>query len=288
MADLDLKLNITADGLQAQSELKDVNASLLDLGNIAQKSGGGVDDLGKVTDETTEKVGTLNQETGQTVEIFEKLTETVKNTAQKGFDLLFDHAIHGLVILAAKTALFGVELKEAFSQEKAFADADRMFDGTAAEAQKLNDELKELSVTKLPLPLDEIAHLAKLAGSMGVAREEVASFITTASEAALSFNRPAEELIQSLGGIKTAFQLTNEELPTFTDQVKAAADTATGMSTEAGIMDVLADGVAQAGREIKLTSGETIAFASAMLNTDGNVNNASSSLFGLFLSFKNA
>ena len=287
MADLDLKLNITADGLQAQSELKNVNASLLDLGNIAQKSGVGIDDLGTVTNETTEKVGTLDQATGQTIGTFEKLTETVKNTAEKGFNLLVDHAIHGLVLLAAKTVAFGFQLKEAFSQEKAFADADRMFESTASESEKLNDQLKILSTTKIPVPLDEIAHLAKLAGSMGVAREEVAGFITTASEAALSFNRPAEELIQSLGGIKTAFQLTNEELPTFTDQVKAAADSATGMSTEAGIMDVLADGVAQAGREIKLTTGETVAFASAMLNTDGNVNNASSSLFGLFLSFKN-
>jgi TP901 family phage tail tape measure protein len=287
MADLNLKLNISSDSLEAQAGLKDVNASVLNLSDSAKMAELGIDQLGSSSDKTNQDLSSLETTTVQTDNAFVRFGNTVKDASLAGFNLLVDHAIHGLIMLTARTALFGVELKEAFSQEKVFADADRMFESTAAETEALNNQFKELVVTKIPVPLEEIAHLGKLGGSMGNARDEIASFITTSSEAALSFNEDADVLMQKLGGIKTALQLTNAELPTFTDQVKAAADSATGMSTESGIMAVLADGVGQAGREIGLAAGQTIAFSSAMLNTDGNVNNTSSSLFGLFLAFKN-
>ena len=286
--DLEVKLKISADGVQAKGALKDVSSSLIDLNKSADLSAQGIDAVGKSSEQTAGKVGTLDTAAVQADSIFAKFGNTLKEITNSGLNFLIDHAIHGLIMLTARTALFGVELKAAFGQEKEFADASRMFEGTSEEINKLNSELKDLAVKKIPVPYEEIAHLAKIAGSMGVVKEEVSSFITTASEAALSFNTPAEELMQSLGGIQTALKLTNDELPTFTDQVKSAADSASGMSTEAGIMSVLADGVAQAGREIGLTAGETVAFSSAMLNVDGNVQNTSSSLFGLFLSFKNA
>lgn len=285
--DLDLNLKITADGVDAKAALSDVNAQVLALGDSSEQAGQKADVLGTSVEQSNEKVGTLGATTNETSGFFTDLKDRLVGIVDSGFNLFVDHAVHGLIMLTARTAMFGVELRESISQEKAFADASRMFEGTSDEINNLNNQLKDLAVTKIPVPYEEIAHLAKLAGSMGKSMDEVAGFITTASEAALSFNTPADEMMQSLGGIQTAIKLTNDQLPTFTDQVKAAADSAKGMSTEAGIMSVMADGVAQAGKQLGLAAGESVAFSSAMLDTNGNVNNSASALFGLFTSFTN-
>lgn len=257
--DAKLNIEISADADDAQN-------------NVAQLASG-IEQFGNVSIETTGKL--------------ESLKNGLTGVVNSGFNVFVDHAVTGLITLAAKTIAWGYALKHAISQEKGFADADRMFEGTAQEVEHLNQQLKELAVTKLAMPIEEVQHLAKVAGSMGKTADEVKDFIQTSSEAALSFSMPAEEMMTRLGGIQSSIGLVNEQLPTFTDQVKIAADTIGGMTTEAGIMEVLADGVGQTGRLMGFTAGETVAFSSTMLSLDGNTSKASNTLNSFLFSLKN-
>ncbi len=129
--------------------------------------------------------------------------------------------------------------------------------------ENLNSDLKDLYAT-MPTTVSEIQNVASSAGSLGIAKSEIAGFTQVALQMGSAFDIPAEQAAVSVGKIKS-------QLKSYSDEVKDAS----GAVNDSKFAQHFGSAVDFAGNELNATESEVLDFsirtAGAFSNLGGNM-----------------
>lgn len=149
--------------------------------------------------------------------------------------------------------------KAALDWESSWAGVSKTVDGSAAEMQELEDQLRGLART-LPATHDEIAAVAEAAGQLGVAREDIATFTRTMIDLGETTNLSADQAATAIAQMANVMGTAPEDVSRVGAALVALGND--GASTEAQILE-MAQRIAGAGAQIGLTEADILAVANA-------------------------
>jgi TP901 family phage tail tape measure protein len=139
--------------------------------------------------------------------------------------------------------VLGAPVKAAIDFETAMLGVAKQVDGARDDAGNLTDvyykmesQVKALSKT-IPLATNEIADMFAAGARMGVAKDELASFVQEAAKMATAFEMPAGEIAQSMGKIANVVGLPINRINELADTINYLDDNA--MSQGKDIIGVL-------------------------------------------------
>ncbi|WBL18522.1 phage tail tape measure protein [Citricoccus sp. NR2] len=167
----------------------------------------------------------------------------------------------GLTVVGAGiTAVAGASAKFAMDWQSDWAGVQKTNDGTAAQMEQLEGDLRELART-LPATHTEIAATAEAAGQLGVGVDDVASFSRVMIDLGETTNLSADEAATALA------RFSNVMGTAFSDADRLGS-TIVGLgnnfaTTEKEIVD-MAQRIAPVGRILNMTEADTLAMATAM------------------------
>ncbi len=161
---------------------------------------------------------------------------------------------------AAIAAGLGIAGKATMDWESAWAGVTKTVNGSQAEMDVLENQLRSLART-LPASHEEIAAVAEAAGQLGVKRRDIASFTKTMIDLGVSTNLSSEEAATGLSRLGNIMGV----LPSQADRAGAAlvALGNDGASTEAEILEMSLR-IAGAGKTIGITEAQVMGFANAL------------------------
>lgn len=162
----------------------------------------------------------------------------------------------GAVALAAT----GLAVKAAIDWESAWTGVTKTVNGTDAEMQQLEDDLRGLTRV-LPATHEEIAAVAEAAGQLGVKRQDVAAFTKTMVDLSETTNLTADEAATSLAQLINVMGTAPDQVDNLGAALVALGND--GASTERDIVQ-MAQRIAGAGRIIGLSEGEVLGLANAL------------------------
>ena len=160
-------------------------------------------------------------------------------------------SIAGGLLLSAKAAI---------EWESAWAGVTKTVDGTAAEMQGLEDELRGMAMT-LPISHKELAGVAEAAGQLGVKREAIAGFTKTMVDLGVSTNLSAEDAATGIAQMMNVMQTAPANVGRFGAALVALGND--GASTEREILD-MSQRLSGAGQLIGASESGVLALANAM------------------------
>src|SRR5690606_15127018 len=169
----------------------------------------------------------------------------------------------GSGLLAAGTAAVtaaGMAAKAAIDWESAFAGVAKTVDGTAAQMEELEGDLRNLA-TSMPTSHEEVAAVAEAAGQLGVAREDVASFTKVMIDLGETTNLTAEQAATAIAQIANVMGMSHDDVDRFGSALVALGND--GASTESEILQ-MAQRIAGAGNQIGLAETDVLGMASAL------------------------
>lgn len=129
-------------------------------------------------------------------------TAATANDDTSGFGYFKYLIIAGAADRAAQSILgiAGAAVTASAAQDRAFADVNRTFDGTASELDNLRTKLTELS-TVTPFSFVDLSQIAALGNQLGVAAADIETFTTTVANFSLVSGQSAEEAATEFGKI---------------------------------------------------------------------------------------
>jgi TP901 family phage tail tape measure protein len=213
----------------------------------------------------------LEREIGRTIRSMDKLdAEIAKGNRQaQAFQKQLDDRTakalekvgRGMLAFGAATlAGLGLATKAAIDWESAWAGVVKTVDGSEAELQQLESDLRDLATT-LPATHQEIAAVAEVAGQLGISVNDVAAFtevmINLGETTNLSATEAATALAQLMNVMGTAPADVERLGSTIVDLGNNSA------TTERDIVE-MAQRIAGAGATIGLTEADVLAFSTAL------------------------
>lgn len=163
---------------------------------------------------------------------------------------------------AITAAAFAWSANEAVKWESAWTGVTKTTNGSAAQMDALEGQLRDLSKI-LPTTHEEIAAVAEAAGQLGIAREDLASFTKVAIDLGNTTNLSAEDAATSLAQLMNIMRTAPDLVDHLGNTLVALGNH--GASTESQIIS-MALRVAGAGKLIGLTEDEVLGLSSAMAN----------------------
>jgi len=141
--------------------------------------------------------------------------------------------------VVALTAAIGASIKVAANWEKQMQGVAKTMnlEKGSAEFNKINTELKELYAT-MPLPMEQVTGVAKAAGSLGVATQDVAGFTKVALMMGNAFDMTAEDAAVSVGKIRAQVRDQGQDAVDFATRF-GSANNALGNAYNATEKDIL-------------------------------------------------
>lgn len=149
------------------------------------------------------------------------------------------------VTSAAVPALaLGAPIRDAIKFESAMASAAKTIDGMRDDSGRLTAQYYEMEAAirqmgqTLPLTHDELARLFAAGGQQGMtAVSDLREFTTMAAQMAVAFDMSNEEAADSIGGFRSALNLTMPQARSLLDLMNHYANTTS--ASEKGIADVV-------------------------------------------------
>lgn len=200
------------------------------------------DETGKQSQKATTALGRLVQSADKNRESWDRIGTTLI-----GFGV-------------ATVGALGLATKAAIDWESAFAGVRKTVDGSDAEIAALEGELRQLART-LPASHQQIAAVAEAAGQLGVAREDITAFTRTMIDLGETTNLTADEAAMSLAQFMNVMSTAGDDVDNLGAALVELGNN--GASTERDIL-MMGQRIAGAGRQIGLTEGEVLGFASAL------------------------
>ena len=193
--------------------------------------------------------------------------------------MLNSKAFQGLAVAAASVATaFGLAAKSAVEFEDKMADVLKVMDDMSkSEVKRLKQEIIDLGQI-LPIPIQGIADIYAAAGSAGEAREEMRQFALDVGHVATAFDISADEAGRSMGKMKAALELSQDEVRLLFDAINELGNSITGTSRD--VINFM-NRAAGAGKALGLTGEQTAALGAAMIDTGTESRVAASSLRAL-------
>jgi TP901 family phage tail tape measure protein len=172
---------------------------------------------------------------------------------------VFDAVASFYVLKQALTA----PITSAVKFESAMADIAKVTNFDDSGLKAYGKALRKLSVTEIPLAVNDLAALSAAAAQAGVPEAELFDFTRLTAKAAVAWEMTGAQTGEALAKIRTALGLTNEQTSKYADLVNYLSD-----STAASAPDMIdfTKRVASQGEFFGYTKEETLAFGAAMVS----------------------
>ncbi len=146
--------------------------------------------------------------------------------------------------------------------ESAMADIAKVSSFDPAGLDAYGRQLRKLAVTEIPMAVNDLAALSAAAAQAGVPDADLFDFTRTVAKAAVAWDMSGASAGEALAKIRTALNLTNEEIAAYADAINYVSD-----STAASAPDMIdfSNRVASQGEFFGFAKEETLAFGAAMI-----------------------
>lgn len=189
------------------------------------------------------------------------------NDAMARNERALDRARGGMVdavagFYALKTAI-GAPINNAIAFESAMADIAKVSDFDDAGLEAYAKRLRKLSVTEIPMALNDLAALSAAAAQAGVPDEDLFDFTRLTAKTAVAWEMSGAQAGEALAKIRTALGLTNAQTAAYADAINYVSD-----KTAASAPDMIdfSKRVASQGEFFGFAKEETLAFGAAMIS----------------------
>ncbi|GAA4175200.1 phage tail tape measure protein [Shinella granuli] len=159
--------------------------------------------------------------------------------------------------------------------ESAMADIDKVTNFDPAGLKAYGKELRKLSVTEIPMAVNDLAALSAAAAQAGVPEADLFDFTKLTAKAAVAWDMSGGAAGLALAKIRTALNLTNEEVSKYADLVNYVSDSTAASAPE---MIDFTNRVASQGEFFGYTKEQTLAFGAAMVSA-GNTSEVAATSF---------
>jgi TP901 family phage tail tape measure protein len=182
--------------------------------------------------------------------------------------------------LPARPRRLGVAaVKTAMDFQDAFAGVRKTIEGTPAELDALNKQLRALA-TRIPVKYEDIASIAAEAGALGVPTKAIAKFTEVVARlSASTVGLTVEAAAEAFGKFRNVLSLADDDLDNAGSALIALGNA--GASSEGDIIEV-AKRFAAAGAQARLSAAEVLGWSSAIASMGVEPEAAGSSLSRLF------
>ncbi|MDP3926153.1 MAG: phage tail tape measure protein [Hydrogenophaga sp.] len=178
------------------------------------------------------------------------------------------------VALLAVLAGFAASVKVAAGFESAMVDFARATNQTKDDVMGLGDGIQALA-QKYGMAAAAVAGIATVGAKLGVAQEDLNTFVEAVAQAAFNFEMLPEEAAKALGMLSALLKIPVGELAAFAGAINAVADGVGVM--ERDIIGALARAGASA-RDLGLSREQTVAMAAAMIKLGADAESAGSAV----------
>lgn len=163
---------------------------------------------------------------------------------------------------ALKQAL-SAPINSAVKFESAMADIAKVTNFDDSGLKAYGKELRRLSVTEIPMAVNDLAALSAAAAQAGVPETDLFDFTRLTAKAAVAWEMSGAQAGEALAKIRTALNLTNAQTAAFADAINYVSD-----STAASAPDMIdfSKRVASQGEFFGYTKEQTLAFGAAMIS----------------------
>ena len=162
---------------------------------------------------------------------------------------------------AAVTAAFAVTVNAAKEWESSFTGVRKTVDGTEAELLAIEDALRSMAKTKVPLSHKEIAQIAETGGQLGIATDSLVDFTEVMAKLGVTTTLSSEEAATSLAQMANVMGTSQDDF----DRMGATiVDLGNNLATTESKIVAMAQRLAGQARQIGLSEAETFAFAGAL------------------------
>ena len=212
--------------------------------------------LGDAADKTGQSTKRLGDDANKSASGWSKMGQAIRDNSAD-----MQTVGTGLTVVGAGiTAVAGASAKFAMDWQSDWAGVQKTNDGTVAQMEQLEGDLRGLART-LPATHQEIAATAEAAGQLGVGVDDVASFSKVMIDLGETTNLSADEAATALA------RFSNVMGTSFADADRLGA-TIVGLgnnfaTTEKEIVD-MAQRIAPVGRILRMNEADTLAMATAM------------------------
>lgn len=172
---------------------------------------------------------------------------------------VFDAVASFYVLKQALTA----PISSAVKFESAMADIAKVSNFDDAGLKAYGKSLRRLSVTEIPMAVNDLAALSAAAAQAGVPESELFDFTRLTAKAAVAWEMSGAQAGEALAKIRTALSLTNDQTGKYADLVNYLSD-----STAASAPDMIdfTKRVAAQGEFFGYSKEQTLAFGAAMIS----------------------
>lgn len=164
--------------------------------------------------------------------------------------------------LAAGAAAFLLPIREAMRFETAMSGVAKVVDAPKQKIEELGKALLHLTRT-LPLTAVELANIAEAGGQMGIAAQDIESFVVITAKIATAFKMTAEDAGTTIGKLKNLYKLTIPDIEKLADAINTLGNNTNAVERDITRVLVEAGGMAQV---FGLTGRQTAALAAAFLS----------------------
>ncbi len=164
--------------------------------------------------------------------------------------------------LAAGAAAFLLPIREAMRFETAMSGVAKVVDAPKQKIEELGEALLHLTRT-LPLTAVELAEIAEAGGQMGIAAQDIESFVVITAKIATAFKMTAEDAGTAIGKLKNLYKLTIPDIEKLADAINTLGNNTNAVERDITRIMVEVGGMAQV---FGLTGRQTAALAAALLS----------------------
>lgn len=191
-----------------------------------------------------------------------ELDDKVNGALARQHDAMDKTGKAGMLFGGAIVAGFAMATNEAVKWESAWTGVTKTVNGSAAEMDVLEGQLRDLAKT-LPSSHEEIAAVAEAAGQLGVQRENVAAFTKVMIDLGQTTNLAAEDAATAIAQMMNVMRTAPDKVDEIGSTLVALGNA--GASTESDIMR-LAQRLTGTGQLIGASEADVLGLASAMAN----------------------
>ncbi len=170
--------------------------------------------------------------------------------------------IKASLMALANVAGAGFAVKEAMAFEAAMADVIKVVGGTDTQIAALSSNLKDMSMTSLPLAVNELAQIAAAGGQLGIPIENLQEFTELAAQMGVAFGMSAAEAGDAVAKMQNVFGLTLTQTRELSDAINTLGNNTA--AREADIINVMVR-VGGMAKQFGLAKEETAALADAFI-----------------------
>jgi TP901 family phage tail tape measure protein len=216
--------------------------------------------IGRAQNATIRWDATLKQLESDMMKLQKQLDDDIAAALKRQHDAMTKVGRAAFVFGASMAAGLGMAANEAVKWETAWTGVTKTVNGSAAQMDFLETQLRGLATT-LPATHEEIAAVAEAAGQLGIQRDSIVGFTKTMIDLSQTTNLTADQAATDMARFANIMQTPQDKIDRLGASLVALGNA--GASTEADILG-MAMRIAGAGKQVGFTEGEVMGLANAL------------------------